>query len=94
MAHAITHESFWCFFFQPLLHSFLFVAGSVVRIDRFLLLSTPLERQVAGCLMPTRTIGDLDCKQALGDIVSPHPELKLAAIYAPPEDGETFFFTE
>lgn len=37
--------------------------------------------------MPTRTIGDLDCKRALGAIVSPHPEIKLAAIYAPPDDG-------
>ena len=40
--------------------------------------------------MPTRTIGDLDCKRALGAIVSPHPELKLAAIYAPPDDGAMF----
>lgn len=39
--------------------------------------------------MPTRTIGDLDCKQALGEIVSPHPEIKLAAIYAPPEEGRS-----
>ena len=46
--------------------------------------------KVAGCLMPTRTIGDLDCKRALGAIVSPHPELTLAAIYAPP-DGTCFF---
>eukprot|EP00903_Cladosiphon_okamuranus_P013022 g12150.t1 len=49
---------------------------------------TIVNNRVAGCLMPTRTIGDLDCKRALGAIVSPHPELKLAAIYAPPDDGE------
>ncbi|CAM9355726.1 unnamed protein product [Pylaiella littoralis] len=49
---------------------------------------TIVNNRVAGCLMPTRTIGDLDCKKALGAIVSPHPELKLAAIYAPPDDGE------
>ncbi|CBN79785.1 GJ12915 [Ectocarpus siliculosus] len=49
---------------------------------------TIVNNRVAGCLMPTRTIGDLDCKRALGAIVSPHPEITLAAIYAPPDDGE------
>lgn len=39
--------------------------------------------------MPTRTIGDLDCKRELGGIVSPHPELQLAAVYAPPDDGRS-----
>ncbi|CAM9312752.1 unnamed protein product [Choristocarpus tenellus] len=50
---------------------------------------TIINNRVAGVLMPTRTLGDLDCKMSLGDIVSPHPELTLAAIYAPPqsEDG-------
>eukprot|EP00904_Undaria_pinnatifida_P003865 jgi/Undpi1/1347/HiC_scaffold_11.g04739.m1 len=49
---------------------------------------TIVNGRVAGCLMPTRTIGDLDCKRALGAIVSPHPELTLAAIYAPPDEGD------
>ncbi|CAN0203911.1 unnamed protein product, partial [Hapterophycus canaliculatus] len=49
---------------------------------------TIINNRVAGCLMPTRTIGDLDCKRELGGIVSPHPELQLAAVYAPPDDGE------
>lgn len=46
--------------------------------------------KVEGSLKPTRTIGDLDCKRDLKDIVSPHPELKLTAIYAPPDDGKWF----
>ncbi|CAM9549126.1 unnamed protein product, partial [Discosporangium mesarthrocarpum] len=40
--------------------------------------------RVQGMLMPTRTLGDLDCKTMLGDIVSPHPELALLPIYAFP----------
>lgn len=83
----------WCSHYLPVFARLLragrvtlFVACSQSLKIKFALhqLCSP---QVAGVLMPTRTIGDLDCKIQLGAIVSPHPELNLAAIYAPPDDG-------
>lgn len=71
-----------CFSFACVLRVLYVTCGCVTVLFCFF--------KVAGCLMPTRTIGDLDCKRALGAIVSPHPELTLAAIYAPP-DGMCFF---
>lgn len=50
-----------------------------------------INNRVGGILMPTRALGDLDCKEAFGHAISPHPEIVTTPVVSIPKEERSSY---